>query len=231
MRRFPFALLAILLLPTALTAQHRFSAALAISDPRGEFDANTDTGFGFVAGYRYGFGTGGVLALGANGSFNNYGSSRRTAPLSTTIPEIRVDVETTNNIAYVEGALELQAPSGRLRPYAVLTGGAGFFYTTSSLEDPETHETILSDTNQSDWTWVWSAGGGLRATIREIPRETGEPSRLYIDVGARRLQGGDVEYLREGSLVTPGGEVIIDERLTHSEIELIIFHVGVTYEF
>ena len=107
----------------------------------------------------------------------------------------------------------------------------GFFYTTSSLEDPQTHETILSDTNQSDWTWVWSAGGGLRFPLREIPREDRAPLRLLLDVGASWLAGGEVDYLREGTLVTDEGEFDIDSRLTRSDIELILYRIGISVEF
>jgi len=233
MRRSTFVLpMVFLLVPAAAAAQHRIGAAFEISSPRGEFDANTDTGFGFGLRYRYGFGPGGLVSIGANGSFQNYGSARRRAPLSTTIPEIEVEISTTNNIFYLEGALELAVPAGRLQPYAVASYGAGFFYTTSSLKDPLTNETVLTDTNQSDWTWVWSAGGGLRILLRELPRpEGGEPGRLFLDLGASRVAGGDVEYLREGTLVTDEGEFDIDERLARSEIELILYRIGVTYQF
>ncbi len=232
MRRFLFILSALILaLPAAALAQHRAGGAFAFSTPQGEFDDNTDTGYGLAGWYRYGLGPGGMIALGVEGAFQTYGSTRRTAPLSTTIPEIRVDIETNNNIVFFQGALELEPGTGRVRPYGLLTGGWGFFYTTSSLQDPETHETILSDTNQSDWTWVWSVGGGLRFRLSEIPRKDREPSQLFLDLGASRLAGGEVDYLREGTLVTDEGEFDIDSRLARSEVELLLYRIGITFEF
>lgn len=229
MRRSTFMILALLLaLPMSVHAQHQVGGAFAFSTPRGEFDTNTDTGYGFAGWYRYGFGG---FALGVDGAFQGYGSSRRRAPLSTTIPEIEVEIETSNNSTYLQGALELQPTAGSLQPYAVVTGGFAFFYTTSSLEDPLTNETILTDTNQSDWTWVWGAGGGLRFRLREIPREGRPPSRLMLDVGASWLSGDEVEYLREGPLVTDEGEFDIDSRLARSDVELILYRIGISYVF
>ena len=232
MRRSSFIVLAALLAaPVSAAGQHRAGVAFAFSDPQGEFDTNTDMGYGLAGWYRWGLGAGGMVALGVDVTFQQYGSTRRRAPLSTTIPEITVDIETSNQITYVQGAFEIQPATGRIRPYGVLAGGGGFFWTTSSLQDPETHETILSDTNQSDWTWVYSAGGGLRIQLTEMEREDREPGRLFLDLGASWLAGGDVEYLREGSLVTDEGEFDIDTRLTHSEVELILYRIGVTFEF
>jgi hypothetical protein len=231
MRRLVFALTVLLLMPDLADAQHRAGAALAITEPRGEFDANTDTGYGFAMWYRYAFGPGDALAIGADGSVNGYGSARRRAPLSTTIPEITVDIETSNSTAFLQGSFEVLSPRGRFRPYGLLSGGAGLFFTTSSLEDPETDEVILSDTNHSDWTWIWSVGGGVRYLVHERPREGREPARFFVDLGATRLMGGDVEYLREGSLVTEDGDFDLDRRLTHSDIEIIFWRVGVAVQF
>ncbi|HUF88929.1 MAG TPA: hypothetical protein VMR66_02980, partial [Gemmatimonadota bacterium] len=116
-----------------------------------------------------------------------------------------------------------------------------FFYTTTSLKDTRTDETILSDTNQSDATWVWGGGGGVRFRVwegrpdpEEAARRASGPRslpRAYVDVGARYLKGNEVEYLKEGSLVTDDGEFDIDPRLTRSEIEAVQYQIGVTVTF
>lgn len=230
MRRHLFFLAALLSLAPPAHAQHRVNVALAVSDPRGEFDVNTDTGYGLVGGYRYGIG-GGVLGIGLEGAFQTYGNARRRAPLSPTIPEIRVDVETSNNSTYLLGAIELEPPTGPVRPFGMLNGGFSLFYTTTSLEDPLTNRRILTHTNKSDWTWVWGAGGGLRIRVHETPRLERAPSRLWVDLGATWQKGGEVEYLREGTLVTDSGQVDIDRRLARSEIELLLYRLGVTYQF
>ena len=120
------------------------------------------------------------------------------------------------------------------------TGGGGFFYTTTSLEDTRTDQVILSDTNQSDATWVWGGGGGLRFRVWESTPDPQQAARggdaerrarAYIDVGARYLKGNEVEYLKEGSLVTDDGEFDIDPRLARSEIEAVQYQIGVTVSF
>lgn len=224
-------------------AQHQVTAAFAITDPRGEFDANTDTGYGFTGAYLYAFGRDRIFGLGVTGLVQSYGSTGRRAPLSPTIPELRVDVETTNNTALVQGLVQLKAPTGALQPYLQGTGGFGWFFTTTSLQNPFTNETILRDTNQSDGTWVWGGGGGLLVRVYEGRRRPDvdargrvlgrgrEPVRAYLDLGARALRGDEVEYLTEGTLVTDEGEVDIDRRLVESEIEAVQYQIGLTVEF
>ena len=237
MRRIPFApvfaaaLLAGGVVPGA--AQHEAGAALLVSDPRGEFDDHTDTGFGFGATYLYALVPSRALAIGATGSFLNYGRSEREVPLSTTIPDIRVEVETTNNIVFVQGALQLKIPAGAIQPYGQVTGGFGWFSTSTTLRDRRSDEPILSDTNQSDGTWVWGAGGGaqIRVWTGQPGAAGGSPSRAYVDLGARWQTGGEVDYLTEGSLVTDDGEFDIDPRLARSEIEVVQYQVGVSVSF
>jgi hypothetical protein len=231
-------------LPAASLAQpegaNQATASLAISTPHGEFDDNTDTGFGFTGTYVRSITANRVVGIGLSGSFLGYGSTSRRAPLSSTIPDITVDVETSNNTAFVLGVFEVRIP-GRVQPYLHATGGGGFFYTTTSLEDTRTDQVILSDTNQSDGTWVWGGGGGLRFRVWEStpdpqaaardPDGSLTRSRVYIDLGARYLKGNEVEYLKEGSLVTDDGEFDIDPRLARSEIEVVQYRIGVTVTF
>lgn len=229
-------------LPGIARAQHQVTAAFVATDPQGEFDLHTDTGFGFAGSYLYGFGRQRIFALGVTGTVQSYGRSSRRAILSPTIPDIRVDVETTNNNAYLQGVAQLKAPTGAVQPYGVATGGLGWFFTTTSLEDRFTDTTILSDTNQSDATWVLGGGGGLLIRVYQgQPRVDTDgqgrvlghrdPVRAFLDLGARYLRGGEVEYLTEGTLVTDDGEVDLDERLVESEIEAAQYQIGLTVEF
>jgi hypothetical protein len=244
MRFFSCALLlSLLALPGAASAQHQVTAGLAITDPRGEFDDNTDTGFGFAGSYLYALNPGRTVSIGLGGLFQSYGSTQRRARLSPTIPDITVDIETSNNTAFLQGLLQFKAPTGRMQPYAQGMGGYGWFFTTTSIEDPFNGQTILSDTNQSDGTWIWGGGGGMLVRVYEgQPRPTlsayevagapaREPVRAYVDAGARWLGGNEVEYLKEGSLITDDGEFDIDPRLARSDIETIQYQIGVTVEF
>ncbi|MDX1661290.1 MAG: outer membrane beta-barrel protein [Gemmatimonadota bacterium] len=239
MRRRSFVFLAVFaagLLAGPAHAQHEGTIGLAVSIPHGELDENTDTGFGFAGSYTYALTNNRSVSIGGAASFLTYGNTERRVPLSTTIPDIRVDVETSNNMGFLQGLLQLKAPAGAVNPYGQLSGGLAWFSTTTTLRDTRFDEEVISDTNQSDATWVLGAGGGLQVHVW-----TGEPgpgygneppsppARAYVDVGARYQWGGEVEYLREGSLVTPGGELEIDPVV--SEIELTQITLGVTFEF
>ncbi|MDX1623551.1 MAG: hypothetical protein R3199_06190 [Gemmatimonadota bacterium] len=242
MRRTAFAdlaLLSALLLaaPSAALAQHEASAALVISVPLDEFDDNTDTGFGFQASYVRALHPSRAIAIGATGSFLNYGSAERRVALSPTIPDIRADVETNNNMGFLQGLIRLKAPLDVVQPYVQGTAGLGFFATTTTLEDIVTDEAVISDTNQSDVTYVWGGGGGMQIHVytseqtAEMETAGREPMRVYLDVGAHYLEGGEAEYLREGSLVTDEGRFDLDRRLVESEIELAQVRIGVSFEF
>src|SRR5688500_1045097 len=124
MPRHTFAIFASLAFAAAIPASalsqpegpNLFSGTLTISTPRGQFDENTDTGFGFTGSYLRSITPNRVVGVGLSGSFLGYGSTRRRAPLSNTIPDITVDVETSNNTAFVLGMLEVRVP-GRIQPY------------------------------------------------------------------------------------------------------------------
>lgn len=248
MRKAAFALLPTLLTiafatPPTLAqpdGANLVTASFTISSPRGEFDDNTDTGFGFTGAYMRSITPNGVVSIGLSGSFLGYGSTSRLAPLSNTIPDILVEVETRNSTAFALGTLEVAVP-GRFQPYVQATGGGAFFYTTTSLEDTQFDQVLLSDTNHSDQTWVWGGGGGLRIRVWEGSPEFEDPTveiedlgplpRAYVDFGVRYLKGSEVEYLKEGSLVTDDGEFDIDPRLAQSEIEMMQYQIGFTVTF
>ncbi|MBW3660880.1 MAG: hypothetical protein KY397_04525 [Gemmatimonadetes bacterium] len=231
-----FAVLAMSLWVPRAHAQHEGTAGLAISIPHGELDENTDTGFGFTGEYAYAPTANRAFGFGGTVSFLTYGSTERRVPLSTTIPDIRVDVETSNNMAFLQGMLQLKAPTGGVKPYGNVTGGLAWFSTTTTLRDTRFDREVITDTNQSDGTWVVGAGGGLQVHVwtgqtspsvgNEPPRP---PARAYVDVGARYLRGGEVEYLKEGPIFTREGQARIEPVL--SDIELTQVLLGVTVEF
>lgn len=239
-------LLLLLAAPAVARAQHQASVGLDIAVPRNAFADNTDTGYGVAASYLYALHPSRSVAIGLMGAFLSYGSTERRVALSSTIPDIRVDVETSNNNGYLQAVFAIKAPTKIVQPYVQANGGFGWFYTTTSLKNPLNNETVLTDTNQSDATWVWGAGGGVQVRVYEAkpegdalsayerataPARRREPLRVYADLGVHYLRGGEVEYLKEGSLVTDDGEFDIDPRLARSEIDVLQYIIGVTFEF
>ncbi|MFN2383120.1 MAG: hypothetical protein ABR559_02525 [Gemmatimonadota bacterium] len=246
-RRAPVMLLLLLLaVPAVAPAQHQVSVGLDIAVPQKDFAENTDTGYGVAASYLYALHPSRALSIGVTGAFLSYGSTQRRVGLSSSIPDIRVDVETSNNNGYVQAVLAIKAPTKIVQPYVQANGGYGWFYTTTSLKNPLNNETVLTSTNQSDGTWVWGGGGGIQVRVYEAkpegeslsayeradaPVRRREPLRVYADLGVQYLRGGEVEYLKEGSLVTDDGEYDPDPRLARSEIDALQYIIGVTFEF
>lgn len=228
--------------PAAASAQHEATLGVSVINPRGEFGRNTDNGFGFVGSYLYSPVPNRAIGFGFTGTFQSYGNTSRRAPLSSTIPDIAVDVETSNETAFIQGLVQIKPFQGVIQPYLRGNAGWGWFFTRTSIEDPLTNVTILSDTNQSDGTWIWGGGGGFQIRVYQGQPRPGfqggrlrqgarEPVRAFIDLGATYMAGNTVQYLQEGSLVTEEGEVDIDRRLVESDIELVQYLIGVSIEF
>lgn len=79
-----------------VTAQNfLLSLNFLTGDPKGEFDDNVENlGFGFSGMFGYHPNASPVM-IGGELAFMRYGSETRNEPFSTTIPDVRVDVETS----------------------------------------------------------------------------------------------------------------------------------------
>lgn len=193
---------------------------LIIAVPIGEFDDYVDTGWGLDGHFRIRLDQQGIVSFRVDGSFVNYGNETRRVCLVTCL--IEADITTSNNILSAAFGPEISVPDGIVQPY--INGGIGFSYfsTTSSVEGSDNNnEPFASTTNFDDFTFAWIAGGGLR-----IPLSRGR-TPVALDLGARLLDNGEVEYLREGSItVNPDGSIDIDP--IRSEANLVKILIGVT---
>ena len=209
-------------------APSRFAGNLSgiVAQPVGEFDDYVDVGFGIGGNLRLNLGPSGVASLRVDFGYINYGRETQRVCLSATVGcRIVVDLTTTNNIVFGHGGLQLGVPVGPVRPY--VNGGVGYayFFTESSVEGTNNQEDpFASTTNFDDGTFSWSAGGGL-----VIPISSGA-TPVAIDVGARYLNHGEVDYLTRGSIEdNPDGS--IDIFPTRSAAHLIAWTIGVTVGF
>lgn len=212
-------------------ASERYHGSLHIlgAIPQGEFADNLDDP---------GFGIGGSflarlpqspLYIGGDLSFFIYGQSERTEPFNPNIPEVQIEVETSNNLLQGGLVLRLQPPTGHVRPY--LDGYLGFNYlsTSTTIRDRGDSEEIASDTNQEDTAFAWGGGGGLKILLYKPAPEKGKLRGLYLDGRVRYLVGGEADYLKEGSIQRVGSRLTYD--LYHSRTDVLQTGVGVTLEF
>lgn len=185
------------------------------------------------------------LAIGVSGDIMEYGSEEREAPWSTTIPDIFVDVSTTNNLAAGHIFLRLQPASGFFRPYVEGLIGFHYLWTRTSVKDQGEGEEIASTKHLSDFAFSYGIGAGMmfRVWSPSVKSDLDEdveglmdtdksPSGLesigfFTDV--RYLRGGEADYLKEGSIEIEGGRVQYDVR--HSRTDIVIVRIGISATF
>jgi len=199
-RALPFTLGLALLLPalrlvaqpTVPTGRGSVGIHFQVSEPKGDFARNTDTGFG-VGGYVLARGDrNSILNFRADVSFLNYASSRRRVPLSNTGGLIQLDLTPTSNIVSVLAGPQLLGPTGVFTPYATALGGFSVFWTSSTIEGANNDNTpFASTTNASDAVWAYGGAAGtyIRLTKGRVP--------VRLDLGARFLRHDDVRYLND----------------------------------
>jgi hypothetical protein len=193
---------------------------LLYAEPRGDFAAVIERGFG-IQGY-------GVLKLDPlgiagirlDGGLINYGNEKSTVPLSNTVRRVLVEVNTSNNIAMVGIGPQLSAPSGPVRPYAYAAFGLGYFFTESSVKGTNsTDEAFASSTNFDDTTPSVTFGGGLQIPVANI---------VAIDFGVEYRRHRQARYLTEGDIVEePDGSVTL--LVNESDADLMVYRLGVAF--
>jgi hypothetical protein len=192
--------------------------------PRGEFSDN-------LTSNSYGGGVQGLVRIGSTPFMIGgdlalviYGYESRREPISTTIPDVRVRVNTSNFIFAPHFVLRAQPRSGAIRPYIDGLIGLKYLWTETSIPDLSSEDNSVSDINLSDTAFSYGFGGGL-----QIPLTKGRESRVVLDMGVRYLRGGRAEYLREGSIREVDGLVVYD--VLSSRTDVLTVQAGVTIRF
>ncbi|MFQ5570529.1 MAG: hypothetical protein ACE5G0_12680 [Rhodothermales bacterium] len=198
--------------------------------PQGAFNDHVDNlGFGLNLFAGLGIGRSPVV-VGADFGFLVYGFERRREPFSTTIPDVTVDVETSNNIFLGHLLLRIQPPRGAVQPYLDGLFGFKYFATETSISDEDFFgdDPIVSSTNFEDAALSYGVGGGVNV---EVYRGRGgkKLSALNINAGVRYLFGSEAEYLKEGSIERRDGQVFFTTE--RSETNMVLTQLGVTFKF
>lgn len=231
MRRIVLAVLVACATLTYTAAAQDFQGGLGfiVGAPQGEFKENVDaTGYG-VSGHIGYSPKAQPFMIGLELGYLNYGSETRTEPFSTTIPDVFVNVTTTNNLVLTHLFLRAQPTKGTIRPYVEGLVGVSYFFTETKIENKNRGgEEIASNTNQDDATF--SGGGGLGAMIKVYGKVTERKSlEVLLDFRTRYLLGGEAEYLKEGSIRRESGRVVYD--INKSKTNLLTFQFGIAIRF
>jgi hypothetical protein len=215
-------------------SQDRFQAGghFLLGFPQAEFRENVDkTGLGgnFYFAYRF---PRSILSAGVAFGFLIYGHETRTEPLSLTIPDLIVDVRTTNSILLCHLFLRIQPLQGSFRPY--LDGLIGFNYLstdTSIVNHNGWEDGNLSSNNYNDIALSYGLGGGAMVSLVEV-RRAARGARVFtmdLDIGARYLKGREAEYLNKGSIHREDGIVTYD--VYRSKTDLLHAYLGLSFSF
>lgn len=197
--------------------------------PQDEFNEIVDNaGFGIGGEFLYSFPLI-PLSIGLSGGYIIYGSETREERFSLTIPDVYVDVSTTNNIAQGHFLMRAQPGQGSVRPYMDGLIGFHYLYTRTTVKDQGDGEDVASSTNFDDFAFSYGGGGGLMISLYRNMREENGLEAVNLDLRLRYLFGSEAEYLKEGSISIENGNVSYN--VNKSATDIITFQIGVTLEF
>jgi hypothetical protein len=173
------------------------------------------------------------FSIGTSLGYLVYGHHSRHEPLSHTLPDVIVDVSTTNAILLWHVFLRFQPQQGRVRPYAEVLAGLHHLTTDTSIDDHHGwgDEDSISSNNYSDTAMSFGVGAGVMFPVLQIIRRGSDTSlfSLDLDIGARYLKGGVAEYLKKDSIVREEGAV--SYWVYESSTDLFIFQIGLSFVF
>lgn len=206
--------------------------AFTVGVPQGEFaEQNDNLGFGGTMYGAFGPATAPVL-VGFEAGFLIYGHERRSEPFSTTIPDVTVDVTTSNNLVNGHLFARLQPASGVFRPFADALFGFKYLFTETSIRSEGFNDgdgNVASSTNFDDTAVSYGFGGGVQIQVFDGQHKADAPAAVYIELGGRYLFGSEAEYLKEGSIRRQNGQVEFD--VTRSKTELLTINLGIGIRF
>lgn len=220
MKRLFTLLLIIIASFTCLNAQQA-GFFLTMGFPTGEFKDNLDRiGVG-IEGEALFFRTG-PAQMGIHFGYLNYGSETRRERFSTTIPDVFVDVDRTNNIVNFHLLFNIAPSFGPVTPYAEGLFGGSYIFTETKIDSWD--DEVASTTNFDDWAWSYGAGAGVLIHLFSNPFEGS--AELLLDLKVRYLYGTEAEYLKEGSVRLVNGYAYYD--VEKSKTDMITASLGVT---
>jgi len=216
--------------------EFHFDLDFNVGVPQGEFSDEIDRlgwGLGLMGGYKI---PKTPLMVGLDFGFMNFGIETRTEPLSTTIPDITVEVENSYNLVTGNLLFRLSGPPSKFRPYIDGLFGFNYFFTQTVLRERDafSDEGVLRDTNFEDTSLSYGFGTGVNLRVYNGAGQQSSASDftlggVYLNAGLRYMFGREAEYLQEGSISRDNGNVTFD--VSRSETDLLYFKFGVNFTF
>ena len=204
--------------------------------PTGEFGENvTNTGFGLSgnAGYMV---PKAPVVIGLELGLLIYGQERRTERFSLTVPDVKVDVTSSNRIMTANAFFRLQKRSGTLRPYLEGVVGFNYLFTSTTIENQggsSDDDEIATSTNLDDYAFSKGGGAGMLVEVWSGREERTPQNRsvrsVSIDFRVRYQDGAVADYLKKGDVVRKLGTTELN--ITKSTTDIITAHIGLAIDF
>jgi hypothetical protein len=213
-------------------AQVNLGLDLMLGLPQGEFKENVGNAGGGITGqFLWNPSLRMPFSAGLNLGLLIYGRESRREPFSTTIPDVTVRVDRTNNLVNFHLLFRIIPQIGDVRPYLEGLFGGAYLFTETKIENTSSGEEIVSSVNFDDFAWNYGFGSGLMFCVhRKKEQELGKISEIFVDLKARYLYGTRADYLREGSIKNLGGGKIGYD-VVRSTTDLISIHLGAVMFF
>jgi hypothetical protein len=203
---------------------------ITLGFPMGEFKDEIDRlGFGLSGHFLFLAPTvNRPFGIGLNVGYLNYGQETRRELFSSTIPDVTVDVERSNNLVNFHALFQLGFGSGSVRPFIEGLFGGSYIFTETTIRSRGSEE-VASSNNFDDFAWSYGAGGGMLIQLSSGEEEGSDAGAFFLDLKVRYLFGSEAEYLKEGSVVVSPGKV--DYKVSKSKTDLLTVHAGVVAYF
>lgn len=190
--------------------------------PQGEFGDFVEKGWGGDLHGIYQLDDAGILGLRMDAGFLQYGHERVRVPLSsTTGGRILLDLNTSNNIAFIGVGPQIGLPDGRMKPYVHGFAGVSFLWTESSVTGSDSGDAFARTTHIDDQTFTWGGGAGLFLPVKT------RGTRISVDVGVDYRNSGRASYLTEGDIRDEEDNTISFDPI-ESDTDLMTFRIGVS---
>lgn len=232
----------IVLSTSAIQAQEvNVNTNLELVFPQGEFKQSMDRlGVGIQLNGYYRF-PNTIFGLGMDFGFKNFGVDSREEPLSSTIPDLKVEVNNSYNLLQFMLLAKAQPAEGVVRPYIEALAGYNYYFTETEIRNRgfgSDEEPIATDTNFEDWAFAWGGGTGVMIKVYDqrgkearFAEDGSEihPTAGYLNIGVRYLYGQEAEYLKQGSIQINDGTVTYET--SRSKTDMMIWQLGFVLRF
>lgn len=213
-----------------LPSQAQVGFNLLLMSPQGQFGRQLgNLGGGFEMDALFRVKQGGIFALGANIGYVLYGNDREKRPWSSTVPDMEMVVERSNNLAFLHGIFRMEPDKGIIRPYLQGEFGIKYMFTRTSIQGTGLLNTAgngnaaASSLNLGGANLSAGVGTGVNIVLNQ------KPNQLMLNLGGRYLFGGPMQYLTQNDVRIENSQVFYNKRW--STTDMLLLSIGATIKF